>query len=408
MRLKIDPEFKALIPPLASDELDQLDRNIVEDGCRDPLVTWKGIIVDGHNRLAICKKHKIAYEVAEKEFQNRTAAMIWMIENQKGRRNVSDYDKGLLALAKQALLAKIGTDNKVEIGKLTGRGHKKVLAKLPKPFSPINSREDAAKDAGISGRTLDAVKIIKQAHDAGEISDQVIDDLRNRKVAIHRVAKDVKQSRQKQAREHKRKTAAKDVEIPTGIIVGDFREHSGKVNDGSISLIFTDPPYDRNATEVYSGLGQFAADKLCDGGSLVCYIGHIQILDALAALSNHLRFWWICACFHSGKQALMREYGIRVGWKPILWFVKNTRHDKSAIVKDVVTGSTEKEHHDWQQAEVEARYWIEQLCPIDGLVCDPFLGGGTTAVVAKQLGRSWTGFEINEDTANIAAARIEK
>jgi DNA modification methylase len=102
----------------------------------------------------------------------------------------------------------------------------------------------------------------------------------------------------------------------------------------------------------------------------------------------------------------MREYGIRVGWKPMLWFVKETRDDKTNIVVDVVSGNQEKDYHDWQQSEIQAAYWIEKLCPEDGIVCDPFLGGGTTAAAAESLGRKWIGMEIDPQTAAIASARL--
>lgn len=104
----------------------------------------------------------------------------------------------------------------------------------------------------------------------------------------------------------------------------------------------------------------------------------------------------------------MREYGIRVGWKPVLWYVKQTRATKQNIVEDVMSGGEEKGYHAWQQAESEAAYWIEKLCPADGIVCDPFLGGGTTAVAAEALGRKWIGFEINNDTAMIAQRRLDE
>ena len=87
-------------------------------------------------------------------------------------------------------------------------------------------------------------------------------------------------------------------------------------------------------------------------------------------LWEHLRYWWTVCCLHSGGANLMNEYGIRCGWKAVLWFVKDTRGDKETIVSDVMSGGREKDHHDWQQAESEAAYWIKQLCPPDGIVCD--------------------------------------
>src|SRR5262245_33821999 len=116
----------------------------------------------------------------------------------------------------------------------------------------------------------------------------------------------------------------------------------------------------------------------------------------------------MCACVHGGEKALMLHYGIRVGWKPMLWFVKESRLDTQNIVIDTVSGVTEKDWHEWQQAENEAEYWIERLCPADGIVCDPYLGGGTTAVAAKKLNRKWIGFEIKEENAIAASSRLEK
>jgi 16S rRNA G966 N2-methylase RsmD len=453
----IDPEFKSLIPPLAPDELAQLEANILRDGCRDPLVVWVApdeftdpdyvhaateggkvyckyckkdvsvsigdgiivcdecdyglspnrnnqILIDGHNRHAICTKHDIEFETVKMVFADRTAAMLWMIDNQKGRRNVSDYDKGLLAMAKQELLRPLAKDSTKEGNSRGGKGGKSS-AILPTTYK-IDTRKEAAKEAGIGERTLDAVKLIKEAADKGEIPQETIDDLRHRKVAIHRVAKDIKETRQKAAREGKRMEAVKEIEIPANLIIGDFREHADKVPNGSLSLIFTDPPYDRKASEMLPALGEFAASKLMDGGSLVLYVGQTQIPAALDALRPHLRYWWTIACVHAGRSTVMREYGLNAGWKAVLWFVKGTRHDNSVMVNDTMSGGEEKTHHDWQQSESEAAYWVDKLTDPKGVVCDPFTGGGTTGAACKALGRDFIGFEIDETTAKIAAERI--
>ena len=96
----IDPEFKALIPPLAPEELAQLEANIIADGCRDPLVTWRGILIDGHNRFAICSKHGLEFQTVERELPDREAVMDWMDANQLGRRNLSP-DAFKLALGRR-------------------------------------------------------------------------------------------------------------------------------------------------------------------------------------------------------------------------------------------------------------------------------------------------------------------
>ena len=86
---QIDPEFKRLLPELSDTELSQLESNILTDGCRDPIVVWDGIIVDGHHRYDICKRHKLPFKVEYKKFGCREEAIQWICMNQIGRRNIA-------------------------------------------------------------------------------------------------------------------------------------------------------------------------------------------------------------------------------------------------------------------------------------------------------------------------------
>ena len=86
---QIDQEFKRLLPELSSTELNQLEANIIKDGCRDPIVVWSGIIVDGHHRYDICKRNRIPFKVEKKDFSCREEAIQWILMNQIGRRNVA-------------------------------------------------------------------------------------------------------------------------------------------------------------------------------------------------------------------------------------------------------------------------------------------------------------------------------
>ena len=88
--LEVDPEFKALIRPLRKDEYLQLEVNLSIDGCRDPIITWNNIIIDGHNRYEICNRLHIPYAVREMPFENRERAIVWICSNQLGRRNITE------------------------------------------------------------------------------------------------------------------------------------------------------------------------------------------------------------------------------------------------------------------------------------------------------------------------------
>jgi ParB-like chromosome segregation protein Spo0J len=94
--MKIDPEFQKLIPPLSPEEYAQLEANINRDGYHEPLCLWGDILIDGHNRRAICTRHKIPYKVVHLKFEGREQVTAWIGERQLGRRNLSDDQRALV------------------------------------------------------------------------------------------------------------------------------------------------------------------------------------------------------------------------------------------------------------------------------------------------------------------------
>lgn len=92
----IDPDFRKYIPALSVEELAQLEANLVEDGCRDPLTLWGRVIIDGHNRFDICTRLGIPFQTVQKQFPTREAALDWMDCHQLGRRNLTPDARKLL------------------------------------------------------------------------------------------------------------------------------------------------------------------------------------------------------------------------------------------------------------------------------------------------------------------------
>lgn len=210
----------------------------------------------------------------------------------------------------------------------------------------------------------------------------------------------------------KREKAAKEklqaivLNVPDGLFVGDFREHAKSIPNESIELIFTDPPYDKKSIILFEQLSEIAARVLKPGGSLLAYCGQTQLPEVLVGVSKHLRYWWTHACVHSGSHQLMQKLGIRVGWKPIVWFVKGSRGDVAQIVRDTVSGGMEKDHHKWQQSQYEAEFFIEKLCSKSGVCWDPFAGGGTTIAACDNLKRKWIACEIDKSSASTIISRV--
>ena len=62
--LRIDHEFKELIPPLSNDEYEGLRDSILEEGCRNPIIVHDGVIIDGHNRYDICQLFNVPFKTS--------------------------------------------------------------------------------------------------------------------------------------------------------------------------------------------------------------------------------------------------------------------------------------------------------------------------------------------------------
>ena len=153
----IDKEFQSLIPPLTKDEYDGLEQSIVNEGCRDALVVWNNILVDGHNRYEICKNHSIQYKTVEREFSDRNEAKLWMMKNQLARRNLNDIQRvAIVRKCEDAVKAKA---KEQQIRKPI----ESVMEIFPEQ-KPIIARDELGTMAGVSGKTYEhAVTVLEKA-----------------------------------------------------------------------------------------------------------------------------------------------------------------------------------------------------------------------------------------------------
>jgi N6-adenosine-specific RNA methylase IME4 len=163
MELIINEELKKLLPPLTSDEFKILEENIVCDGCREPLITWNNILIDGHNRYEICKTHNLLFDTKEIESDNIEDVKLWIIDNQKGRRNLTDGWKYELAQVRKEILLKQGNEKQKEAGKEGRNIQLGGLSTIDR--SPAhNTRNEIADELGWStGKVAMADKVWKDA-----------------------------------------------------------------------------------------------------------------------------------------------------------------------------------------------------------------------------------------------------
>jgi hypothetical protein len=175
-----------------------------------------------------------------------------------------------------------------------------------------------------------------------------------------------------------------------------------------VDLIFSDAPFVNEALSVWSDLSALADRVLKPGGLCLTYTGQAFLPQIHQALGQHLEYLWECSIRHTGGNRLFRKYHIFNTWQPMVVYGKPPLKVWWSYFSDMVSGGKEKELHEWQKAEAEGKYYIEVLCPVNGVVLDPFMGSGTTGVAAVELGRNFIGIEIDPVAFASAKERIEQ
>ncbi|RSZ42831.1 plasmid replication/partition related protein [Variovorax beijingensis] len=176
MNIVVNEELKAYIDPLTPEEHEALERSILTEGCRDALVLWGDVLVDGHNRYGICQKHGLPFQTVQNtRFKTIEDVHLWMIDQHLGRRSISDFLRGVLALRKKdivderrarALAETARPDDDAPFDADTPTAEPSTdngAAALPPP-APLSSREAIARAARLSSNQVVMIeKIQKQA-----------------------------------------------------------------------------------------------------------------------------------------------------------------------------------------------------------------------------------------------------
>jgi len=171
MNIVINESLRAYIDPLTEEEYAALERSLLDEGCRDALVLWGDLLVDGHNRYAICQKHGIPFRTIQNErFRTMDDVHLWMIDNHLGRRSVSDFQRGVLALRKKEILAARLAAEAEQAAQTAGPDDPPFEPGRQAPPSrpaavPLRdlSRESLARAARVSSATLGQIEKIRKA-----------------------------------------------------------------------------------------------------------------------------------------------------------------------------------------------------------------------------------------------------
>jgi N6-adenosine-specific RNA methylase IME4 len=186
--LEIKEDFKKLIPALTAEEFKQLEQNCLDEGIREKIITWNGFIIDGHNRYEIATRWNLEYQTESKRFDNESDVREWMINNQFGRRNLSNYQRSVLALELESVFSERAKEKETE--------RKTTFHKSEKSnIEPLNTVKEISKIANVSHDTIAKVKKIEAV-----ASDEVKAQLSTGEVSINQVYQDIKKEEKKAER----------------------------------------------------------------------------------------------------------------------------------------------------------------------------------------------------------------
>jgi hypothetical protein len=427
-----DPEFRQLIPPVTKEEFEELERSILEDGCRDAIVIWKrhGIIIDGHARYGICRTHGIPFDTRELPFENRDDAKEWIIRNQIGRRNISTFTRAELVSALKGLIAEKAKQNM-----RLGRGNKTETV--------CHTRDELAQQAGVGHNMISLVQKVKQKGTPGLVDaarradlspaaaaeicqldeaeqDRLLAELPKGEKAVIIEMKAYKKEKEREARQAKL-NAQRNTGTSQGIgCKANVFDWLPTIPDGSVDLLLTDPPYSTHIKNIEAFAASWlplALSKVKDTGRCYIFVGAYP--REIAAYEN------VLAQYDTFERSLLAwSYRNTIGRKSLKDYVLNfqmifhvwgknapdlnapdlieqfSHHEINA--PDARTGVR---YHEWEKPHEIGDMFVRHGSKEGDLVIDPFMGTGTFIVAAANLNRVARGCDTDDEALDNAKAK---
>jgi N6-adenosine-specific RNA methylase IME4 len=240
--IQINEEFKKLIPALTNEEFKQLESNCINEGIREKIITWNGFIIDGHNRYEIATRWNLDYQTESKRFDDENAVREWMILNQFGRRNLSNYQRSVLALELEDVFKMKADANLKASGENFGKGS----VNSPKPIEKVDTRKELSKVASVGEQTIARVKVIEAKAD-----EETKAKLSTGEVSINQVYKEIKKEENKEKLIEKKELYSEKI--------SKVSNNEFKINifntDKKFRVIYADPAWSYNDKQDTPQLG---------------------------------------------------------------------------------------------------------------------------------------------------------
>jgi hypothetical protein len=321
VKIVIDSEFKACIPPLKPEEFAQLEANILQDGkIVSPLLVWGDILIDGHNRHSIWQRHPhLKFETKQRSFGGRKEALLWINEHQLGRRNLTDDQRTISANDVRELRSQIKIrEQRREAGKAGGRGRPKNsgsdVSADPLSEQKEDTRKFVATEYEVPGKKLRHAQRIKKAdlNVYGMVRDSTITlNEGNKLVAL--------------SDDDKRRDAINAVingtDVRTAVREAKKESYNARIAatkpkplEGTYRVLYIDPPWKHHGLNQADEYGHAEAHYKClDDQQLVEFKPDGEHLIKDLADDHAILFLWVTLRVRSGSRTHFHKMGRTVG-----------------------------------------------------------------------------------------------
>jgi len=396
MQLTINSELQDLLQPLTNEEYAILEGQLLKDGCKTPIEVTGSIIVDGHNRYEICQKHNLTFTTSSLTFNSIEEVKDYIDRNQAGRRNMTETYE-------QFVFGRIYNRTKNPVGKPKGKKFGQNVQ--------ISVAQQIADEYGINEKTV---------RRAGKFADEVEQDPELKKAVRlgRKAAKEYKNEKKKaKTQAYRNREATKKDVSKIELKADDIQLFNcdildAPIKDNSLDAIITDPPYPREFLPCWNKLAEFAVKKLKDGGILIAASGHSYLPEVYKAMTiEGLNYYWTGCIYQPGMSANLNVKRLRTNWKPLLIFVKGDYGDRTfqgsdTYVSEYKDTSKGQEWHKWGQNYEVFNKIVHDYTYKNEVICDPYLGGATTAMACISNKRKFIGVELDEARFKAAQKRI--
>ena len=447
-------------PMMGRESYRELLEDVRINGLYVPLVVCEGMLLDGRNRAKACAE--LGIEPATETYDGNPWAFVWSMNGT--RRDLEKTDRAIIkevierkSKEWERRLSKTQEEANRKRSEATKRQHKAsrprsgetmvAVSDQPPPNEPKKdrnvSRAAKAAEAGVSSGTMAAAESLVSKRP--DLAEKVQAGKLKGSAAVKQMRREAAEEKAKAAaatiascsdayrlepfdmwslleflgahKTYRPDKISDDIDLSVPLYEPDEWRENLKSSAGDFSwlvecadVIITDPPYPEEYIGLYQALAVLADFALRPGGSCVTMAGQSflpEVIDAMS-IGNEISYNWTGAYLTPGGQAVqIFPRKVNCFWKPLLWYVKGEYQGPwvGDVCRSAVNNNDKRFHH-WGQSESGMVEVIEKYSQPGDTILDPFLGGGTTAVVALALGRKVIGLDIDQSAIDTAKARI--